>query len=80
MTCAEAEAESRRLQAEHRERATHQWFAKDEGNRSWVVVRVQAPPGTRVDPLTATTEAKPKPPQADDPRTYSRNVGSDWVG
>jgi hypothetical protein len=34
----------------------------------------------RVDPLKATTEAKPKPQEADDPRpAYFRNVGGPWA-
>jgi hypothetical protein len=77
----EAAAECRRLHAEHPERATHQWFPRDEGNGDWVVVRVPAPAGTRVDPLSTEIRADEKPPTPDDPRTsYSRNVGSDWVG
>jgi hypothetical protein len=80
MTREEAEAECRRLAGEHPERASHQWFPKDDGNGGWVVVRVPAPEGTRVDPLSAETRADEKPPTPDDPRTsYSRNVGSDWV-
>lgn len=68
MTRAEAEAESRRLQAEHPDRGTHQWFPKDEGDDCWVVVRIEAPPGTRVDPLTTSIRADEKPPTPDDPR------------
>jgi hypothetical protein len=31
-------------------------------------------------PVTPTVEAKPKPPQVDDPRTaFDRNVGGPWV-
>ena len=77
----EAEAKCRRLAAEHPERHRYRWFARRVDGEGWVVVRVAARPGARVDPLRATTEAKPKPPHADDPRTsYSRNVGSDWFG
>lgn len=32
-------------------------------------VKVKLPEGLRIDPVKATTEAKPKPPQPDDPRT-----------
>ena len=81
MTRAEAEAECARLRAEHPDRASHQWFPRDDGNGGWVVARVPVPPGTRVEPLTAEIRADEKPPTPDDPRTsYSRNVGSDWVG
>jgi hypothetical protein len=39
-------------------------------------VKVEMPPGARIDPLKTTTEAVPKPPQADDPRTaHNQNVG-----
>jgi hypothetical protein len=77
----EAEAECRRLAAEHSERTTHRWFARAESNGSWVVVKVPVPPGTRVDPLGEEIRADEKPPTPDDPRTsYARNVGSDWFG
>jgi hypothetical protein len=81
MTRGDAELECGRLSAEHPDRATHRWFPKDEGNGGWVVVKVPAPAGTRVDPLSTEIRADEKPPTADDPRTsYARNVGSDWVG
>ena len=78
----EAEAECRRLQAEHPERAGYRWFAREaDGDSGWVVVRVAAPPGTRVDPLSTEIRADERPPTPDDPRTsYARNVGSDWFG
>jgi len=77
----EAEAECRRLADEHPERAKHRWFPRAQANESWVVVKVEVPPGTRVDPLGEEIRADEKPPTPDDPRTsYSRNVGSDWFG
>ena len=46
----------------------------EDGNER--VVHVKLPPGIRIDPMTATTEAKPKPAPADDPRSsLHRNVG-----
>jgi hypothetical protein len=67
------------LAAEHPERTTHRWFARGDSNGGWVVVKVPVPPGTRVDPLLATVETKPKPPQPDDPRTsHERNVGGNY--
>ena len=79
MTRDEAEAECARLAAEHPNRASHQWFARDEGNGSWVVVKVQARPGTRVDPLTAEIRADEKPPTPDDPRgSFPRDVGGGY--
>jgi hypothetical protein len=68
MTREEAERERDRLTREHPDRTTHRWMARAGAEGDWSVVRVGLPPGMRIDPLTATTEAKPKPPQADDPR------------
>jgi hypothetical protein len=72
----EAEAECRRLAAEHPARATHHWLPKADGDGGWVVVRAPMPAGTRVDPLRTAIETKPKPPQADDPRSaFERDTG-----
>jgi hypothetical protein len=47
----------------------------------WAVVKISLPPDARIDPVKATTEAKPKPPQADDPRSaFDRNVGGPYIG
>jgi len=71
----DAEDTARRLAREHPDRETHRWVARPEPDGSWAVVKVKMPPGMRVDPLTATVETKPKPPQPDDPRSASvRNV------
>ena len=41
--------------------------------------KVKLPPGMKIEPLGETTEAKPKPPQADDPRpALNRNVGGPY--
>jgi hypothetical protein len=81
MTRAEAERERDRLTREHPDRATCRWMARADADGDWSVVRIAMPPGARIDPLKAVTEAKPRPPQADDPRTaYARNVGSDNIG
>ena len=80
MTHDEAAAAAKKLGAEHADRATHRWVprAKDGG---WDVAKIRVPPGMRIDPLKTSIEAKPKPPQPDDPRTtYDRNVGGPWVG
>lgn len=80
MTRAEAEQERDRLTREHPDRATHRWMARADDAGVWSVVKVGLPPTGRVDPLKATTESKPRPPQADDPRTlHSRIVGGHWV-
>ena len=69
MTREEAEAECRRLQAEHPERDGYRWFAREgSGDGGWVVLRVPMPPGTRVDPLKTEIRADEKPPTPDDPR------------
>jgi hypothetical protein len=42
--------------------------------------KVKLPPGMEIEPLGETTEAKPKPPQADDPRpSFHRNVGGPYA-
>jgi hypothetical protein len=80
MTRAEAEQERDRLTREHPDRATHRWMARGDDAGDWSVVKVGMPPGSRADPLKATTEAKPKPPQADDVRSaYDRNVGGPYI-
>ena len=80
MTRAEAEQERDRLTREHPDRATHRWMARADGAGDWSVVKVGIPPTGRVDPLKATTEAKPKPPQPEDPRSaYDRNVGGPYM-
>jgi hypothetical protein len=76
MTRAEAEQERDRLTREHPDRSTHQWMVRADASNDWSVVKVAFPRGVHADPLKATTEAKPKPPQPDDPRdSFSRNVG-----
>jgi hypothetical protein len=80
MTRAEAVQERDRLQREHPDRATHSWMARSDDAGDWSVVKVGLPPGGRIDPVKATTEARPKPPQADDPRSaYDRNVGGPYI-
>jgi hypothetical protein len=69
MMRAEAEQERDRLIREHPDRTTHRWMARADANGDWSVVKVGIPPGARIDPLKATTEAKPKPAQPEDPRS-----------
>jgi hypothetical protein len=48
-----------------------------QGNE--IVFKVTLPPGMEIDPLTATSEAKPQPTPADDPRpAFHRNVGGPY--
>jgi hypothetical protein len=68
MTQAEAVETCKQNNREHPERATHAWLSRRNTYGEWSVVKVPKPAGA-VDPLKATIEAKPKPPQADDPRT-----------
>jgi hypothetical protein len=63
---AAAEGEVERLNRDHPERDKFQWVAMPHRD-AWAVVKTRR--GSRVDPLKATTEAKPKPPQQEDPRS-----------
>jgi hypothetical protein len=75
VTSDQAKHEAERLSREHDERGKFRWFAQQSDGDVWTVVRVPRPPGMRSDPLSATTEARPKPPQAEGPRdASSRNV------
>jgi hypothetical protein len=78
MTHDEAVAEARRLGAEHPDRATHSWLPRELEGGEWAVAKVGVP-GQR--PLGTTQEAKPRPPQADDPRpALWRDVGGPYGG
>jgi hypothetical protein len=80
MTRADAENRAAELNREHPERARYRWMAHQAGE-AWEVVRMAIPGAIRLDPLTTTTEARPQPAPADDPRTsFDRNVGGPWVG
>jgi hypothetical protein len=79
VTREEALLEAKRLAEEHPERATHRWVPRKGEEGGWEVVKVKLPPGMRVDPVKATVETKPRPPEPDDPRTpYDRNIGGPW--
>lgn len=78
MTRDEAQAECRRLAAEHPDRATHSWLAREDADGDWTVVKIGAV-GAR--PLGTRQESKPRPPQADDPRPAMwRDVGGPYGG
>ena len=72
------EAATRRaeeLKAEHPDRETHTWMTRGSSDGQWEVVKVRLPGGRRVEPLKPATEARPKPPTPDDPRTAPfRNI------
>jgi hypothetical protein len=69
VTRPEAEEQARRLQAEHPDRATHRFVAREASDGAWEVVKVRLPTALRRDPLTPTIAATPRPSPADDPRT-----------
>jgi hypothetical protein len=74
MNRADAQDLCERLAREHPERATHTWIAREGADGDWQVLKV-AIPGRRREPLAETTEAKPAPPQPDDPRpSIYRNI------
>ena len=50
----------------------------EDGNER--VVHVKLPPGMRIEPMKATTEAKPKPAPAEDPRpAFHKDVGGPYA-
>jgi hypothetical protein len=80
MTKDEAEREVAMLSSEHPEHETHAWFARQGEDGEWSVVKVPLPSGTRRVRGAAGVEAKPKPPQADDPRpAIWRDVGGPYA-
>ena len=73
MTREEAEREAGRLEAEHPDRQTHRFLAREQADGSWAVVKVGLPP---LGELTPETRAEEKPPTADDPRSPAmRDLG-----
>ena len=79
MTRDQAQRRAAELNRDHPDRHAARWLAR-EGEDGWEVVRVRLPGGVRIDPLTTTTEAKPRPPEADDPRpAFIRNVGGPYA-
>ena len=76
MTHEQAIAEAARLTREHPDRATHSWLARETAPGDWGVAKIGVPSR---GPITNTQEAKPKPPQADDPRPPMwRDVGGPY--
>lgn len=72
----EVEQEVDRLNRDHPERGSYRWLARSSADGEWSIARIPTRPGARIDPLKTSTEAKPKPPQAEDPRSAfpHRNV------
>jgi len=78
MTRDEAAQRAADLNREHPDRATHRWLAREAAD-GWQVARVALPKGMRLDPLRTTAEARPRPPQAPDPRpAFIRDVGGPY--
>jgi hypothetical protein len=79
MTREEAEQQAAALNERHPDRVTHRWFARESAG-DWEVVRMTLPPGMRIDPIKETVEARPRPPQPDDPRPAAhRNIGGPYA-
>ena len=78
MSREEAELRAADFNREHPDRSSARWIAR-ERDGAWEVARISLPPGMKIDPVTETTEAKPKPPQPGDPRpAFERNVGGPY--
>ena len=67
MTRAEAQERSEKLNRD-RPDGEAPWIVREASPGDWQLVRPRVPGLPVREPLKATTEAKPKPPQADDPR------------
>jgi hypothetical protein len=72
------EAEARRRCEELNVERSHgeaTWTVREVERGDWRPVRPRLPGLPQREPYKATTEAKPKPPQPDDPRdAFQRNV------
>jgi len=80
MTRAEADTRAAELNRDHPERGRFRWLAR-ERDGAWAVARVTVPGGVRTDPLKEAVAAKPRPPEAPDPRSaFIRNVGGPYAG
>ena len=74
MTRAEAALRCEELNHKRSERDPP-WIVREVSSGDWRPVRPRIPGLPPREPLKATTEAKPKPPQPDDPRdSLFRNV------
>ena len=70
MTRAEAEARCAELNAAREADDPGHWMAREAGD-GWEAVRVNVPGLAERGPLKETTEARPRPQTADDPRPSS---------
>ena len=73
-----AEQRAAGLNREHPDRHRARWVAREKDG-TWEVARISLPAGMRIDPISETSEANPKPPQPGDPRpAFERNVGGPY--
>lgn len=78
MTRDDAKQRAAELNREHPDHHTARWVAR-EREGAWELARISLPAGMRIDPVTETTEAKPKPPRPGDPRpAFDQNVGGPY--
>ena len=79
MQRAAADREAQRRNAELAPGSRRRWFVRAAGADDWTLVLVAGLPANVLGPLKTTTEAKPRPPMADDPRPiFERQVGGGW--
>jgi hypothetical protein len=69
MTRDKAQRRAAQLQAEHPERASNRFVARERADGDWEVAKIPIPEQLRHGPYTETIAATPRPSQADDPRT-----------
>ncbi len=80
MTRETAQREAHRRNSALKRPATHRWFVRMAGADGWTLVKVGGLPAGMSGALKTTTEARPRPPMADDPRpAHWQNVGGPWV-
>ena len=78
MTHDEATERASVLNRTHPDRRRVRWLAR-EADGEWQVARLTLPAGMRIDPVKTTSEAKPRPAEAPDPRAaFIRNVGGPY--
>lgn len=65
----DAEKSAARLQAEHVDRSTHRFIARQKPDGSWSVVKVLVPAEVRKAPVKLTAEHEPPRPFAADVRS-----------
>jgi hypothetical protein len=80
MTREAAQREAHRRNSIHTRPATHRWFVCRAGAEGWALVKVAGLPAAGAGAWTTTTEARPRPSFAADPRpAHWQNVGGPWV-